>query len=389
MSGSVRRASNTDGRLGFYYRIRTSKDIDWVFQRNVQFLEDYWRNVPPPSPNRERVFATVAANPGVTLKDLFYSLEETVSRDEIYFLVAGEEVYTDLSAAPLSEPAKVRLFLSRATATATPRSVPSIGRAPLFTLSVGLMLNWRGSPSRIVNVGEDIISLLSDSNIVVELPVGAFQEAIALGHITVITGESMGLPTHDRLARASQTDLKVANERWRIVALRTCGEQNLPVAERTLRRWISAYQTAERELGSGYLGLLPVSRSGNRTAKLPEVTRKLMADFIENDYETLKQKTRQASWRSLCLACERAQTIAPSFKTFCLAVQRRPGFEQNTKRQGRRAAYQHEPFFWDMEQDTARHGDPPFEIVHIDHTQMDVWAVGAQTSPPLGRPWLP
>jgi putative transposase len=27
--------------LGLYYRVRSSREIDWVFQRNVQFLEDY------------------------------------------------------------------------------------------------------------------------------------------------------------------------------------------------------------------------------------------------------------------------------------------------------------------------------------------------------------
>lgn len=29
--------------FGFYYRVRSSRDINWVFQRNIQFLEDYLR----------------------------------------------------------------------------------------------------------------------------------------------------------------------------------------------------------------------------------------------------------------------------------------------------------------------------------------------------------
>src|ERR1700692_4149890 len=29
--------------LGLYYRVRSSAEIDWVFQRNIQFLEDYLR----------------------------------------------------------------------------------------------------------------------------------------------------------------------------------------------------------------------------------------------------------------------------------------------------------------------------------------------------------
>ena len=29
--------------LGLYYLVRSSRDIDWIFQRNIQFLEDYLR----------------------------------------------------------------------------------------------------------------------------------------------------------------------------------------------------------------------------------------------------------------------------------------------------------------------------------------------------------
>jgi transposase InsO family protein len=375
-------------KMGFYYRVRTSKDIDWAFQRNVQFLEDYWRSERPSSLDRERVLAAVAASPGLTLQDLFDLLEETVSRDEIYFSLATEDIYADLSAAPLSEPRKVKLFSDRQTATASLPSRPFVSGALPVTLSVGVMLIWRGTPSRIVNIGEEVVCVLSENQTLVEIPIGAIQEAVAQGSIIVAAAETSCKPTQDRLSKASQNDLKVANERWHIVVRRLHGEQDLPVAERTLRRWIASYQNAEVELGCGYLGLLPTLRTGNRTAKLPEATRKLMAEFIENDYETLKQKTRQTSWRSLCLACERVQIIAPSFKTFCVAVRQRSGFEQSSKRQGHRAAYQRESFFWDLEQRTPRHGDRPFEIVHIDHTQMNVWAICPQTNRLLGRPWL-
>lgn len=32
--------------LGLYYRVRSSRDIDWIFQRNIQFVEDYLRVEP-------------------------------------------------------------------------------------------------------------------------------------------------------------------------------------------------------------------------------------------------------------------------------------------------------------------------------------------------------
>ena len=47
-----------------------------------------------------------------------------------------------------------------------------------------------------------------------------------------------------------------------------------------------------------------------------------------------------------------------------------------------------QPFYWELQQRTPRHGDRPFEIGHIDHTQADVWAVCSQTGRLLGRPWI-
>jgi len=67
--------------------------------------------------------------------------------------------------------------------------------------------------------------------------------------------------------------------------------------------------------------------------------------------------------------------MRPSYKTFSIAVHRRSGPCQTLKRQGRRAAYQQQSFCWQLEQRTTRHGDRPFEVVHIDHTELDLQLV--------------
>jgi len=36
---------------------------------------------------------------------------------------------------------------------------------------------------------------------------------------------------------------------------------------------------------------------------------------------------------------------------------------------------------------TPRHGDRPYEICHLDHTQLDIELVGSRTGRNLGRPW--
>jgi transposase InsO family protein len=111
-------------------------------------------------------------------------------------------------------------------------------------------------------------------------------------------------------------------------------------------------------------------------------------EFIQNDYETLKQKSKLSSWVVLKAKCEERKLAAPSYKTFCVLAQERPVIEQAIKRRGRRAAYTHAPFYLELDRTTPRHGDRPFEIGHIDHTELDVELVCSLTGRCLGRPWM-
>jgi putative transposase len=152
---------------------------------------------------------------------------------------------------------------------------------------------------------------------------------------------------------------------------------------------MAQYRSARERYGSGYVGLLPrVSQRGNRRSKLPELSRKLLTQFIEDDYESLKQKSLFASWAALKKKCDESDVAAPSHVTFNSAVRKRPAFEQTLKRKGRRAAYVHSPFHYELTLTTPRHGDRPFEIGHIDHTELDIELVCSQTGRNLGRPWM-
>jgi hypothetical protein len=145
----------------------------------------------------------------------------------------------------------------------------------------------------------------------------------------------------------------------------------------------------EAKYGNGYLGLLPLMHNrGFRGSKLSQATLKLMADFIENDYETHKQKRKYEVWIVLKNRCEQEGVIVPSYKTFARAINDRRGYLQTFKRKGRRAAYGLEAFYWELDQKTPRHGDRPEEICHIDHTELDIECRCLRTGQNLGRPWL-
>ena len=98
-------------------------------------------------------------------------------------------------------------------------------------------------------------------------------------------------------------DLKAGylhNHRADIVGCRLRGERlpdNNNVSERTLRYWVAQYEVMEAKCGNGYIGLIrQTHRRGFRGSKLPPATWRLMTEFIENDYETHKQKRKYEVW---------------------------------------------------------------------------------------------
>ncbi|MGH9944132.1 MAG: hypothetical protein ACRD9R_17445, partial [Pyrinomonadaceae bacterium] len=198
-------------------------------------------------------------------------------------------------------------------------------------------------------------------------------------------------PTCGLLAQASHNDLAIANHRYSILSSsRRLDEicQAPPIPSRTLRRWRACFRQAEAEYGSGFLGLLPRKhKQGNRLRKLPDEVLTLMEHFIVNEYEQPTQSTRFAAWSKLLRACHERGLITPSYQTFCLAVKHRPHHRQITKRRGERAAYHSEEFYHDLNLQIPRHGDRPFEIAHIDHTELDIELISSGTRRNLGRPW--
>jgi transposase InsO family protein len=378
-------------RLGLNYEVRSSKDINWVLQANIQFLEDYFRGtVSVPSATAEKVRAFVAALPAIPLDELFAGVAAFCSRDQIYFLIAQGQLCADLCSARLSEPGTVRVFASPHLLKAAPPDRGTSPTAPLELIpAVGSAISWNGRPWKVVNVSPDFVSLLGDDPTVLELPRSSFEQLVKEHSITGVT-RSENSELLQRILGANEDELRRANHRYQCVCQFLEGNnEGLSEPMRTLRRWAAKYQEADRRFRSGFLGLFSnIARRGNSNPKLPYATASVMAHFIKNDYERQKQKRKWASWIALRLECEKKGIKAPSYKTFSREIRKGGGFEQTLKRRGHRAAYGQEPFYWELEQKTPRHGARPFEIVHIDHTELDIELVCSLTARVLGRPWL-
>ncbi|MEH2270696.1 MAG: transposase family protein, partial [Nostoc sp.] len=105
-------------------------------------------------------------------------------------------------------------------------------------------------------------------------------------------------------------------------------------------------------------------------------------------FETPRQATGASVYRAYVRACTALNIQPLSNRTFYQRLKKRPTHEQTLKRQGAKAAYATEPFVWELALNTRPHGNRPLEIVHIDHTELDIELRSQATGRLLGRPWL-
>jgi putative transposase len=385
-------------QFGFYYRVRSSAEVNWVLQRNLRFLEDYLRaddrQTLISQRARSSVLSLLTVHPGITLKELFNRARATT--DEVYLLLVTNEVFIDLCAVPLIDPVNVRVFPDQEAAFAHSQIAKLRPPSPAdgmfsFEPNVGMELSWDGRRWRIINIGQSRISLLDDQDHCRELPQSVFDELVKSNSLQFVssTPQLSSLERTSEIARqAGPKAMREALRRYRMIEPYLNGsppsERTLPA--RTRQRWMRQYRTAQSTHGIGFLGLLPGSK-GNRKPKLPAATRDLINKFIEDSYETLKQKGKFAVYGQYLIECDRRCIQAVSYKTFAAEINRRPKYEQIIKRRGARAAYAHEPFYYELSPTVPRHGDRPFEIVHIDHTELDVELVCTEPRRNLGRPW--
>lgn len=382
-------------KFGLYYRLRSSAEINLVRYRNLVFLDDFLRsdkNIVS-TENTEKIVSIVKLNPGISLKNLID--HEGLRAVDVYVLLINGKIYVDLDCLPLAEPDRVHVFIDEVTEKGY--KILTSEKAPINALNYidiksGTNILWNNTPWEIINVGSSVISMINNDKNIVELPSETFDQLLnnnSIVGINQIVPVDTASSIKEILIKTHPNDLDIAYKRNEIVISHLQGHKILDIPYSTLATWRQKFQQAEVLYGKGLFGLIPKTRNkGNRNAKLDPEVIELMYKTIEEEYENSIQKSMIVVFGQLKLACKERGLIPPSYKTLTLAIKNRPLYEKVLKRQGKRAAYEHESFFWYININTPRHGDRPFEIGHIDHTQLDMELKSLRNWEILGRPWL-
>lgn len=384
-------------QFGLTYRLFSPREIDWTYIQNLRFLGDYLRGSPPAvSPDvAMAIRTTVMSQTGIRLLDLLNSLH-LGQADDVYQLILTDQVYVNLLAVRLTDYEHVQVFLDRDQAESYAVLHPSssfLPRPSTLALTVGAPIVLDGKAWTIFNLGATEVLLLSQDKQVMPVPNEAFEELIRSGRLTGLA-QAAAPPKYEEgrelLTQASPEALEEANRRYTIITgADRAATSGAKAPARTVRRWRAQFQEALASYGNGLIGLLPQIRSrGNRRSRLDERTEALLSTFITEQYETLKQQSKKAVFLLLQREAERRKIPTPSYTTFLDRLNKRPLVEQTRKCQGPRAAAQVDEWYWELELTTPKHGERPWDVVHLDHTLLDIELVSARTGRPLGRPWV-
>lgn len=393
---------------GLFYELWSSAEINPTFIRNIDWLEDYYTD-PPPSIDRKiakQILALVKAELGITYADVLHALEG-INPDHINILIATEQVYVDLDADPLGMPDQVHLFIDQTMASAykqakriTPVPIPE--GFQVIQVDVGTSVSWDGQYWKVLNLGNETVSLINQDKKLTDLPSQEFYRHLEDGKIIAAQTQPIADSQEGReiILRARPEDHLEAQARLEKIQP-WLGEDPPPYPPRSIRRWVDAYRKAKKHYGNGYIGLLPKQSSKNNQSRIaPEIV-EFTHEFLKEKHETKKMRRAQGLYREFKIACQAHDPPfnPPSEKWFRAQIQKRSGYVQTLAREGSRAAKQQKPFRIDT--GIPRFGELPWQDVQIDHTQLDLECISSllsletcntssaiRTDINLGRPWL-
>jgi len=384
---------------GLSFRIRTSEEIDWTLQRNIRFLEDYLIgdkiDVSPTS--KALVINLIAEKPGISLERLL-NVNLDFGADDIYHLLAQNEIYADIKATLITDFDKFSIYQSKESSdvfynmsSANVKDILNVATLNIYPLQP---LLWSAEPCTILSINESSISIMNGER-EVKIPHALFEKLYQEGTIKPLIDSNNEFSTSeeviDIILSASPKSLEEANRKYSVLQSHWNGISlvDLKISPRTYRDWVKKYKDAESQFGNGFIGLISKrNNQGNRERKISPVVIELMDEYIKEKYENPRSTNLNSIYKRFYQECIDRGWNPPSFVTFWKESKKRPIHVQTDKRKGPKAAYGTEKFYFEIQTTTPRHGDFPYQICHLDHTELDIELICSDTLENLGRPWL-
>lgn len=226
--------------LGLGYRLRSSLEIGETLYSNLELLNEYrvgGLTVPPET--EEAVRSCLSSHGAVSLKALLTAVRG-LARDDVFTMLVEGRVHAELQGARLLEPAEAMLALTpervrayRLFEEAMP--VTAIGSLTTATLTGGQRVLWNGVTWSILNAGHEYVTLRCDDGRLQDVARKEFQRLMGAGRLVDVPSaadHALGAAVRDRLRLSTEEDLRVAQERHRLLEAVAAGEPSRWARER-------------------------------------------------------------------------------------------------------------------------------------------------------------
>ncbi|SMQ80267.1 putative transposase [Bacillus sp. OV166] len=386
--------------FGLSFRVRPATEINRTRFQNIQFLEDYLsdKKYRVPIKTKEAIITEIKKNPSIALHDLLMMESDFISADSVYYLIITREIFVDLDNYVISNYKKFPLYPDELTlkafANIKSTNVESFVEIETLDFSNGSSLRWGTNVYEIINIDEENIWLMGDGGNVSKLKVDFLYELIEKGEIQGNNKRHISIEEQEIreiVKTISPEVMQETLEKLKVVEqfIKNPIYSDFNISDRTIRYWKQKYNEGEKKYNSGFLGLVPKKTTGNRLPKVSEQQKDEMEKAFVEHYENVKQKNISAAYKQFKINCKRKDIKPVTYKTFRKYLKLRPRHNQILARKGKKEAYKVEEFYWVLDyKKTPVHGVRPFEIVHIDHTQLEIELLCSETGENLGRPWI-
>ena len=384
-------------QYGLRYKLRSSAVNDWTLIRNLIFFSDYFDAdcVLPTDHQLEIAMDIFKQNPWINLIDLIRA-DENLPADAIYKMIVDGQIYFPIRSNSISELEYAIVYRDILSAEfyslqANRGVMTEFDLRQPLQIKSGEKLIWDGIPWKINNIGRTSIFLINAEGHTAELQLDDLDSYIQECKITglpVSLSQDLQSEAYKKISAADPKAMQVAVSNYQLLHNPT-NSTGIQRSKSSIKNYSKKFRDAEILYGNGLIGLFPQTKKrGNRNRKIDQDVIDLMKLIIDEEYLLPHQPRVMAAYGQLTKRCNEKGLLAPSEKTFRAAIKKLNPYDVILARQGKRAAYEHEAFYWRLEQETPRHGERPFDIAHIDHTQLDIQLGDRLFGITYERPWL-
>jgi putative transposase len=379
--------------MGITYRLRSANELPRQYIQNIDFLSDYLSPSHPPTDKDKVLFlqATFRDKPQLFLDEI---LPETsavsemessnnskhedietynfVTSDDVYKAIADGQIAFDWLNDDISNTHGAMVYRDE-TSMLFHRRIESLkadqDNVRLDTdIEVGAEVEYDGINYQISLIGQNSVVLTGDGR-TTELPLDSLLNYYNSGKLVIYSTKQQD-SRNEGIQNASPSELEYALERASELDRIKISKMYATKSIRTYQRYRQKMKEAGDSVLDQHMALIPQFKlRGNRLRKIPEEIITSIKNLVKNKFNTATNINKHCAYKMFIDTCAESGLKACSEKTFDLEVDKNTS---NRERRGKRFVYQNEPIVWYLKFEEPVHGVRPFQIVHIDHTPLDL-----------------